>query len=445
MATLDQGIAAQNILKEVYTDGLHNLVVARTETLDLFKQNSQVHEGPEGKYFKMADLLADPQGIGSRFEDGVLPIAVNPQYLNVTVNLAYTYAMIQTTWRALKNIEQGPAAFADFHEAYIEPAVRAHADDLDRQAVGYGNGALCRVDGAPSGTTVNIGASFGLGTASSTKGFLAGIRRGFSLVAGPNVDGSGLRGNGTPMLVTAFDPTGNSGRGALTVDALIPGLASGDYLWRGDAQGNNAPVNGSSPEMMGLYGLADDGTSVSSLFGVSRTTVPEFKANVTDLSASPYSGTVTQTALMKLGDDIALYGAGNMDFLITSRTLFRNVVNSFSTSFGGFGAKVDVEQGASIGAGRVKVLTADGRVVEIRTVNKWPVGTVIAGDRSVLHRFEMGAGEWDQSFGNSIFKQLQVGNAIKDAGYAYYRIAMALASNDPRKLAKGINASETAA
>jgi hypothetical protein len=140
--------AADALLKTVFQDPLFDGVVTHSRVIDLFEQNSNVKEGPQGKYIELAHMFGYNEGIGSRSEDGFLPVPGNPTFVNGRVNLKKTLAVAQMTRNIMANAVKSKAAFADWAEVELTKTERALRADLDRQAIGYGAGILCRIDDA---------------------------------------------------------------------------------------------------------------------------------------------------------------------------------------------------------------------------------------------------------------------------------------------------------
>lgn len=440
MATIDQAGVLQGMLKENYVGTTYSTVITRSDMLDLFTENSNVHDGPEGKYFLMSDLIGAPEGIGSRLENDFLPTPEVPSFISPKVFLKYHYGFLTTTYQAMKNAVEGPAAFANWAQVSMLPLVRSLTDDLDRQAAGYAAAILCRVDVTIAANVISIDAPWG--QASDTKGWVVGLRRGQRIVASPNADGSGLRDGGRSMKILSVDYNANAGGGTITVDYTVAGLLDNDYLFKGDDTSTNiANASGLEKEMMGVEGIVDDGTVLDTLQGISRTTVPEWKSQVIDVSAAPYSNNVTEGLLMKMLTDAETYGMGKPNVMVCSHDVFRNAYNALR-QLGGYGAQ---QSAVNNSAGSKGITTYVGtKQITLRGIVKIIPGRIYALDTSTLHRFVLGQGEWDQTAGGTIWRQVQVGAAIKDAYFAFYRLPMQLAVDDPRKSVKAIKASETA-
>ena len=439
MTTIDQKTVLNEALKVNFEGPLFNTVVLRSETFDLFKQTAKTMTGPEGRYIELAHMFGAPEGVGSRDEHGFLPVPETPAFVNGRVRLKKTVGTIQTTWNAMVNAVKGKAAFADWAEMTLMKLVETLTDDLDRQAIGYGTGIICRVDESSPDTSLQIDAPFGF--AGDEKGWLPGLRRGQRIVFSGNADGSGLRDGGKSAKILSMDPDGNSEGGILTLDALPAGVADNDYIFKGDDYGSNAPNQGSEVEMMGLTGMIDDGTVLDTFQNISRTTYPEWKSRLIDASASPYSGSALEVLFMRLADDAALYGKGDITHLLCSRNVFRNAFNAIR-GLGGYGGVQDPAKGHTGGSKGITYYIGT-KPVELRAVLKIPVGMLYAIDRATMLRFSHTNGEWDNTTG-SIFRQVSNGAAVKDEFFAYYRCYMELACTDPRKNARATGVSETA-
>ncbi len=61
-----------------------------------------------------------------------------------------------------------------------------------------------------------------------------------------------------------------------------------------------------------------------------------------------------------------------------------------------------------------------------------PIGRVMGLDKETLWRYHLSGFEWDDTTG-SIWKQVGVGQGIKDAWYAYGRTEMELGCSDPQR------------
>jgi len=422
--------AANAMLKTVFQDPLFDGVVTHSQVIDLFEQNSNIKSGPQGRYIELAHMFGYNEGVGSRDPaDGFLPLPGNPKFQNGRVMLKTTYAVAQMNRHVMANAVKSKAAFADWAEVDLTKTERALRADLDRQAIGFGSGILCRIDDASPDNTVGIDAPYGL--ANDTKGWLPGIRRGMRIVAGPNADGSALRSNGQSAQVLSVSKSGNSGGGIITFDKDVSALAwaQNDYLFRGDDIGNNAPVQGVEVEMIGLLGMIDDGTILDTFQNISRTEFDEWKSQTVDASAAPYSTLASETLFMRMADDAEELGDGMVTHFLTSKAVFRNLFVQIQKQlgYGGMTGPTKTEGGTK----GIRIHLGN-RTVEVRAFAKMPVGRIIGLDRETLWRYHLSGFEWDDTTG-SIWKQVGVGQGVKDAWYAYGRTEMELGCSDPQR------------
>lgn len=442
-ATFDTA-AADAMLKVVSDDAFFDSVVTHSDVLDIFEQSSSVREGPHGRYVELSNMFGYNEAVGARHERGFLPVPGNPTFVNGRVKLKKTLAVAQMTYDVMKQAMRSKAAFADWAEAELTKTEKALRDDLDRQAIGYGSGILCRIAaaGVAAGppATINIDRPYGI--ASTTKGWLPGIRRGTSLVFGPNSDGANLRNNGEACTVLSVDKAGNSGGGILTVDHLPVNIAINDYIFKGDDLGSNAPFQGVEVEMIGIEGQVDNGLIMDTFQNISRATYPEWKSQFLDASLAPFSGLAKDTAFMQQNDDIVELGGGDgATHALVTRAVFRNIYVQIR-GFAGFGALLSPEN-TRAGTRGIKIWLGD-RQVEFRACSKLFPGRAFMLDKTQLKRYHLEGYEWDDTTG-AIWRQVAIGAGIQDAFFAYGRTIMELGNADPQKHGKIAGFSEAQA
>lgn len=444
MSTIDM-TALNSMFKVNYQNTVFKTVVTRSEVFDLFKQSARKMSQSErqGRYIELSHMFGNVESIGARPGTSLLPVPGNPLFVNGRVSLKKNYAVFQTDWEAMHNAASGPAAFGDFTRDVMLPTVESFTDDLNRQTIGYGPGILCRVDVTISANVISVDAPYGI--ASDTDGALIpGLRRGMSVVFGPNSDGSGLREGGKSATILSVDFDANAGGGAITVDYTPAGVADNDYLWRGDDLGNNAPVNGVESEMMGLLGHIDDGTYLTTHQNINRTTYPEWRSTKVNLASAPYSAAAADIAFLRLADDQRTRGKGVTTHLLTTPAVFRGAFKSIQAAQGGFGAQQNTQSGSLMGGASTIGYNIHGRSVQIRGIDRMPKGMIFALDASTLWRYGDEQGEWDTLTG-SMWRPVSVGGAQKDQVVAIYRYYGQTGCSDPRKSARGDGIDETLA
>lgn len=430
-----------NALKVSTPLPIHNSVVMHSEVFDLWKSRSPLVARRQGRITEMPLQFGTGEGIGSRFEDGNAPEADVPLIERALFVWKKTLMTIEATNDAIDEAVEGPTAYASFQKLTIMPKVEGFMDDLDRQSIGFGAGPVCRISDnwTPGANPVLIDRAFGLGS-DDVNGWIVGIRRGMRFVAGPSLDGGGLRNGGAAARVLSLDPDANSGAGAIYIDGAIPTeWGVDDYLWKGDLHGHNAPENGVEKEMMGLRGFLDNGDLVPVCQNIDRSQVYEFRGRNVDVGTA-YTGVATSLMFMRLHDESRIYGKGRIDTILCTPAIFRNAVNANSGIVGNPSPQV---AGGVVQTGAKGIVTQSfgAGPVNVRSVVKMIPGNIMALDSSTLVRFGMEMMEWDDHGG--FWKPITVGGIRKDAFYNIGRFRGQLGCTDPRKNVLGTGVLET--
>jgi hypothetical protein len=218
-------------------------------------------------------------------------------------------------------------------------------------------------------------------------------------------------------------------------------VADNDYIWRGDDSGNSAPSGGAEKEMMGFLGMIDDGTRVTTLQNISRTTYPEWKSQMVNLGSAPYSGQPSLIAFARLCDDAAAYGGGEIKTILVTRPTFRALQAYLKTELPGLGSGQNGNY--TVGAKGISVWVG-GRQVEIRAYDRLAPGITLAIDTNHFHRYGDEQGEWDKTTG-SMWSRPSIGSTMTDSLIAMYRFCTQAGTSDPQKSAQGYGLTETLA
>lgn len=422
---------AQGMLKIRYQDPYFNQMVLHTRLLDKINKSSQIKQGPDGKYTELSNMFGGPEGNGFRSSNGNLPVPGAATFVNGRVYMKTQLHVCQMNRAAMARAVRGKSAFADWAEVTLKPSAKIAAHELDRALVGFGAGAICRIDGSPSATSIPIDAPYGL--ANDTKGWLPGIRRGMRLVAAPSVDGTGIRSGGKSILVISVNKGGNSGGGTISTSDVPSDWADNDYLFRGDDLGNNAPEDGSEVEPMGLLGMIDDGTQLPVFQNIDRNTYDEWKAQMLDANAFS-SGAPTENLFMKAYDDVMEIGGGQVDVFCSTLTIFRAAFKQFVTAAAGIQRTAGQGGTYQAGANRLQIRVPMGdSLVDLVAYPKMAPGKAFGLDLSTIWRYhlESGAFEWVDWTG-SMFHQVSVGLAAKDAVWFYGRNELEFGCTNPQ-------------
>src|SRR5690606_12922443 len=93
-------------MKIIFEDSIINNVVADSELLDLFESAGGIktEETTGGRYIETAQLFALPAGVGSRGENGYIPVPRGPVIQNSKIYLKKVIGSVEMTGDVLKRV-----------------------------------------------------------------------------------------------------------------------------------------------------------------------------------------------------------------------------------------------------------------------------------------------------------------------------------------------------
>lgn len=382
------------LMKITFDDTLISEVVTDTELLDLIP-DGEVKRGPEGRHFETAHLYQNPGSIGSRSEGGYIPVPNGAKAKNAKINLKKIMGSLEENAEVLKKIKGDKVAFVNWAKEQFPRFKENLSDELDRQILGDGSGIRARVNQAvPAAAGMPVDSTFGVATLNQS---LMQFRRGMFLRASPNADGSAPRAATYTVLDLDWDTN------ALVLDGVV-GLVDNDYLFEGDAADNSI-----GKDMMGLFGLIDDGGIVETLQEISRTEHLWFRSYVNNAAGS----VMNEDLLIDTDKQARFRGAGKVDTIIASEDGFNAVWRDLR-------ADRVINDPRSYTAGRkgIDVLFGGTRSVHVRTARKMPSKVIFGIQKDQLRKFVLHDWEWDDTTG-SIWKQVVDSTGRKDAFYCY--------------------------
>lgn len=405
-------------LKVLFDDALINSVVYDTELLDLFQDGGGVmtDQTTGGRYIETANMFALNAGVGAREENDYIPEASGPKIVNGRINLKKLLGTVELSNDTMKRVRTDEGAFVDWADRALPALVERVNNEVDRMTLGYGAGIKARVNDATPATDLVVDSPMGLAATGSVQSALLQFLAGETLIASANADGSTPRtGIST---ITAVDWA----NGFLVVDAMPASLADNDYLFAGDAAGNSA-----GKEPMGLFGIIDDGTVLTTFQNISRTTYPEWRSYVMDAEASFAAGQrLTEDVITLADDESYIQGGARVDTLICSRQGLRELWQDLRSD-----RQINDPRSYTGGKEMISMLLMD-RTLEVRAPRKMPDDTAFGCTRSAMRRWVLHQWEWQDQTG-SIWKQVTDGTGRKDAFYGYGAMYYELGTTDPQK------------
>lgn len=143
-----------NILKEVYEDGINDQLQSEVTAMKRIERTSEgvTHE-VGGKYVRFPIRTKRNHGIGARNEMDALPIPRTQSYESAQVKLKYLYGSIELTGQTFELADKNYQAFASALDQEVNGMKEGLAKDLARQFYGTNKGVMATANGAGTTTT----------------------------------------------------------------------------------------------------------------------------------------------------------------------------------------------------------------------------------------------------------------------------------------------------
>lgn len=417
-------VGATGALKEVYDKPFENNIEGESEiwsaleTTDGFQVTD---EAGDGKGIKIDHNFSYGGGVAFINESDYFVSSSLPTTVQSTTTIPTVSGTAQMSGKLMRRMNSDKVAFANWAEELLPKRAKRVAFHLDRASVGTGTGIIGRISGTPTGTNDTLFAAQGI---SGLEGAGNLILRGDILRYSPNADGSAPR---TGAATVNQKPNGVTG--VFSVDALPTSAAANDYVFLGDAN-----VISAGKEIMGLEGIIDDGTNLTTIQGLSRTTYGELKAQVIDASSGTYGGVLSEE-LIDFADSQAFEqgDGGQPNVLFANRSGNRSFWKSLKAD------RSFMNPAASYTGGRAKLEMLIGdRMVKIVPCRKVPLSRAYGVDTRAIKRADIGPGGWVNTTG-AVFKQVADANGFKDAYVAHYVKETQLITYAPEQCYKIIN------
>ena len=220
--------------------------------LQRIKRSSDNVDG-SGRKILMPVLLNTGQSVGARADGGALPTANAATYYESQANVRHNYATLEVTGPTIRASRKSSSAFAKAVTAEMDNKTLALKQDVSRQMWGYGLGIMCQANGVAVGQTLVVDTP---GTQYLKVGMVLDTYTGTTV-------------NATSLTITAI----NDDTGVITCTGTMSGILNNDYIVRHGAYGI---------EMMGLAGICDNDTLLSSLQSIDSGDYPIWRGKVFD-------------------------------------------------------------------------------------------------------------------------------------------------------------------
>ena len=297
------------ILKNVYImEQIANAVNMSTVLLSRL----QISKSVSGRKGILALQVGVHQGVGARGDNSPLPVAGWAEYINPEITVKYLYGRFYVTGPAIAATRDNKGAFAELIKRSLKDTREGLRMDVQRQCWGPATGALCLSTEAAGDTTMVVDSPYGISrydNASPVKY----LKRNMIVDV---IDTDEDTEHDADITITAV------AHGATTTTLTRSGnwtntMADGDFVSR-----YNVGATGGSfrqLELMGLLGHVDDGTILSTDFGITvyqaitRANYPEYQGNVVDNGTAA----ITEAKLRSMLDLCETEGDSRPDLIIT--------------------------------------------------------------------------------------------------------------------------------
>lgn len=296
----------QDLLKFVYGTGLTEQFPLEVITYNQYGTSSRK---PSGLGYKFGMNIANPQGIGARTDSQVLPDPLPGKQDNGLIVPAFNYGVLRTSGPAIEAGKGDLAAFIDTLSGDVRRVYEGLLHDLNRQCWGDGFGKMAVLsaasDSLATGSTWTATCDNALGVKYLQEGMVVDF-----YASGGAIDQSAVASRISSInldtKVVTFE--GNDG----TYKANHPIVAARSYTIATDtvpaasqivrlgARDVAFATSDTPVEMIGLEGIFDDGTLLSSFEGITVSAQQKWKANI--LSNSSVDRELTLDLMLKACD-----------------------------------------------------------------------------------------------------------------------------------------------
>ena len=360
-------------------------------------------------------------------EANPLPVSGRQGWAELRVPMRYLYGSINLTAQAIKTAADRNT-FANVLESEVNGMVQDMLVEVNRIMWGSGVGTLALVQGDIGGapvTTIPLDTPGGYaGTVNGARFIRPGMLLGFHDAA---------PGNNTPNAVVAVSSVAADGTDMVIASGLDNTDAPDNGIITKATNRVSTDLKSSfNAEPMGIGGIIDDATIVSTIFGLDRTTVngEKYRANV--LSSI---GDLDEFVFWRLLDMCDEMSGHEPDKFMCHHSVHREYIETTSNDRRYTGEQNMNPDAGIEGGGRKHELTFS--TTPIMKERMAPYGTLYGIDSAACKRYETVPGEWIDEDGSILHRDNNYDRF--DAAYRIWRNHGAKRVNSSF-VARGINA-----
>ena len=307
-------MAGQNLsnidaaLKEFYLPRLQSTINTKRVLMTRLERDAGKTD-VSGRRAVVPVNIRPSEGVGARgdeWDDNIqLPTAQFQRYAEVRISYKFNYGTIRMTHPTIVSAKSDKGSFVRVIGSEMDGIRRDMKNDTNRQLYGYGQGVLGTVNGASAAAVTTI---------TMDPGHKIKVNQVLDSHTGAAV---------TTIAMDSKTVASVSGNTVVMSAAVGATIADNSVLVREDARGH---------EMMGLLGIVDSaakasgiGTFVTTLHNISRSTYPEWNAQVSEHSTPGTARDITPALLDQMILDIQSNAEGEPTLGITSPTQWRKI------------------------------------------------------------------------------------------------------------------------
>lgn len=330
-------------------------------------------------------------GVSALGEGGLLPTAGSQGYVDLTIPYRYVYGRVDISGPVMKQTRTSQGAFDDVMDQEIECAIKDGGRDLSRQIQGFGNGQLCVLTGTSASATQATANGQGVGDNDDIPSrFLAA-----------NMIVAGI----TPSTAAwEFVRTVSSVNAALTnvvfTATVTPAEANTIIVRQGSASGTALADTGYNREIMGLLGMVDDGTYVTSYFSLTRSSTSGLNSQRLDLAAGNLSLDIMHRAFHAVDQR----GDGKIGMLLANQVTAREYYGLLQVMKRYVDARALSPDGGLKRRSDNQGYDIEFNQVPLREDRDVPMGILYGLDMDSFRRYSVTEGEWADDDGRILLR-----------------------------------------
>lgn len=392
--------AYDTVLKNYYEGGIRDLIPTKVPALEMFERLNANEWG--GRFVEYPIRVGRNEGTGYASELGTLPAAGRQQYADVRIQMRYGYGRATFSKQVMQASQGAKAAFAPAMRSEMDGLVKDIANNRGRLIFGDGRGILALENGTSAAALPVDSPGNVAGATNGGRFFNAGM------IVALVVPATGALRSGSVQTVLSVNSTGTT----VTLDGDPTGTDN-DYIVR-CAQTDTTNVSDTSyaKEPVGLLGLVDDGTYLTTLSNINRTTYPQFSSNVI-ATVGALSADVFQRGI-DIADQVGDGDVTDLWMHHSVRRAYINVDTDMRRYMGQDLSKMDLGTQA---AKREKLYFGG---IPISVDRYCPYGMIFGVDRSGLRRYVEIEGQWMDDDG-SVLRPVGTGATLTDSWECVYR------------------------